>query len=196
MNSFEPDNFEANKKVGEKRKATSHKSANDPTENEKGFSGGFVMEPTPGLYENVVVGDFNSLYPNIMITYGLDPSLLVLDEAFANCKGVKYLEIRFSPTIVFRYAWNQFGMFIAHTADLVASRKIAQVRRHDTVEYLLTNTKQGVQESYKDRMETCRQMLLSAFPKTTQQGWGDDEKKFGSLFAATSARLKAETGTQ
>jgi DNA polymerase-2 len=35
--------------------------------------GGYVMESAPGLYENVMVFDFKSLYPSIIRTFNLDP---------------------------------------------------------------------------------------------------------------------------
>lgn len=35
------------------------------------FAGGFVMEPKPGLYEDVVTYDANSLYPNTIITLNI-----------------------------------------------------------------------------------------------------------------------------
>jgi hypothetical protein len=55
-------------------------SSNDEPEDEeedgmdegKGFSGGYVMEPIPGWYENIPILDFNSLYPNLMMTYFLE----------------------------------------------------------------------------------------------------------------------------
>ena len=37
------------------------------------FAGGFVMEPRPGLYEDVVTYDANSLYPNTIITLNISP---------------------------------------------------------------------------------------------------------------------------
>jgi DNA polymerase-2 len=37
------------------------------------LSGGYVMEPAPGLYRNVVVLDFKSLYPSIIMTFKIDP---------------------------------------------------------------------------------------------------------------------------
>ena len=36
-------------------------------------TGGYVMESTPGIYTNVAVCDFKSLYPSIMITFNIDP---------------------------------------------------------------------------------------------------------------------------
>lgn len=35
--------------------------------------GGYVVEPTPGLYHNVLVFDFRSLYPSIIATFKIDP---------------------------------------------------------------------------------------------------------------------------
>jgi DNA polymerase elongation subunit (family B) len=37
------------------------------------FAGGFVLEPKPGLYEDVVTYDANSLYPNTIITLNISP---------------------------------------------------------------------------------------------------------------------------
>ncbi len=36
-------------------------------------SGGHVLEPSPGLYRNVLVFDFRSLYPSIIRTFQIDP---------------------------------------------------------------------------------------------------------------------------
>ena len=36
-------------------------------------SGGAVLEPQPGLYENVLVFDFRSLYPSLIRTFNIDP---------------------------------------------------------------------------------------------------------------------------
>jgi DNA polymerase II len=36
-------------------------------------AGGHVIEPIPGIYENVVVLDFKSLYPSIILTFKIDP---------------------------------------------------------------------------------------------------------------------------
>ncbi|MBN1127870.1 MAG: DNA polymerase II [Chitinispirillaceae bacterium] len=39
--------------------------------------GGHVLEPIPGLYENVLVFDFRSLYPSLIQTFNIDPLALV-----------------------------------------------------------------------------------------------------------------------
>jgi DNA polymerase-2 len=38
-----------------------------------GIMGGYVMESKPGLYRNVLVFDFKSLYPSIIRTFNIDP---------------------------------------------------------------------------------------------------------------------------
>ncbi len=43
------------------------------TEEVSGAAGGTVLDATPGLFHNVVVFDFRSLYPSIMRTFNIDP---------------------------------------------------------------------------------------------------------------------------
>jgi DNA polymerase-2 len=44
------------------------------------IKGGFVMTPKPGLYPNVLVLDFKSLYPSIIKTFNIDPASFVSKE--------------------------------------------------------------------------------------------------------------------
>lgn len=44
------------------------------------YKGGLVIEPKPGLHENVAVLDFSSMYPSIMIKYNIGPDTLVQGE--------------------------------------------------------------------------------------------------------------------
>jgi DNA polymerase I len=46
---------------------------------EETYTGAYVMEPVRGLHENLVVFDFRSLYPSIIVTHNIDPSTV-------NCK--------------------------------------------------------------------------------------------------------------
>lgn len=100
------------------------KAKNDKNEeSEKGFSGGFVMTPSPGFYENTPILDFNSLYPNIMISFFLDCYTLVLEKRFAMCPGVIYLKIRLNATKEFLFAQGIQGVMTKHTQNLVNSKK-------------------------------------------------------------------------
>ena len=49
------------------------------TVRQAGITGGYVMDAQPGLYRNVLVFDFKSLYPSIIRTFNLDPLTLVPD---------------------------------------------------------------------------------------------------------------------
>lgn len=44
------------------------------------YSGGFVYTPEPGLYENIAVFDFKSLYPTVMVAHNISPDTLNLEE--------------------------------------------------------------------------------------------------------------------
>lgn len=44
------------------------------------FTGGFVYEPIPGLYDNIICLDFSSLYPSIMMAYNICYTTLVPPE--------------------------------------------------------------------------------------------------------------------
>jgi DNA polymerase I len=41
------------------------------------YTGGLVLQPKPGLHENIAVLDFKSMYPNIMITYNVSPDTYI-----------------------------------------------------------------------------------------------------------------------
>ena len=55
-------------------------------------AGGYVIEPNPGIYENVIVLDFKSLYPSIIQTFKIDPySLLMKDvDTVETLNGYKF----------------------------------------------------------------------------------------------------------
>ncbi len=63
------------------------------------YSGGFVYEPKPGLYDKIVVFDFRSLYPSIISAHNISPDTLnceccsdtekVPDEQYWFCKKRK-----------------------------------------------------------------------------------------------------------
>ncbi len=46
---------------------------------EKTYKGGFVYEPKPGIYENIVVFDFRSLYPTIIASHNIGRDTLNCD---------------------------------------------------------------------------------------------------------------------
>lgn len=74
--------------------------------------GGYVMNSKPGLYENVLVLDFKSLYPSIIRTFKIDPlglieGLLNPENAIPGFKGgVFHRDKHFLPDIITEL-WQQ-----------------------------------------------------------------------------------------
>ncbi len=58
--------------------------------------GGYVMDSKPGLYENVLVLDFKSLYPSIIRTFHIDPLALAVpgDDPIAGFHGALFSRSR------------------------------------------------------------------------------------------------------
>lgn len=58
------------------------------------YEGGFVKEPEAGLHEKVMVCDFRSLYPSIIISHNIDPDSLNCDccrgDAYVSPKGHRF----------------------------------------------------------------------------------------------------------
>jgi DNA polymerase, archaea type len=46
---------------------------------EETYQGGFVYEPTPGMYKDIIVFDFKSLYPTIITAHNIGPESLKCD---------------------------------------------------------------------------------------------------------------------
>ncbi|MGB5850325.1 MAG: DNA polymerase II [Ignavibacteriaceae bacterium] len=66
-------------------------------------AGGYVMEPVPGIYDNVIVLDFKSLYPTIIQTFKIDPlSRLLSDiDTIETLNGYKFsLTRHFLPDFI------------------------------------------------------------------------------------------------
>ena len=60
----------------------------DPRRNVSGAAGGTVLEPLPGLFHNIAVFDFRSLYPSIMRSFNIDPLAHERAAAEANEKNL------------------------------------------------------------------------------------------------------------
>ncbi len=100
------------------------KFGNDKSE-EKSYSGGFVMSPNEGLEWCVSIIDWNSLYPNIHISFFLDPQTLILEEEYGNRVDLEYVHVRFNREVVFGYVKEQ-GALIKYSNFLAIIRKAVQ----------------------------------------------------------------------
>ena len=77
------------------------------------YEGGFVYTPEEGLYEDISVFDFRSLYPTVMVAHNISPDTLDAE----NCSEV------FSPEeFDFYFCQDEQGFFPELIEDLVSSR--------------------------------------------------------------------------
>jgi len=85
----------------------------------RGFEGGFVMDPIRGFYDKPVsVMDFSSLYPSIMISKNLCYTTLLTKEQYGRVGGVE------TPTgDYFCSAETKKGLLPRILTDLLASRR-------------------------------------------------------------------------
>ena len=67
------------------------------------YEGGFVFEPIPGLYKDILVFDFRSLYPTVISAHNISPDTLVKGEDSADgvLKGYSFSEKKgFISTVI------------------------------------------------------------------------------------------------
>ncbi len=81
------------------------------------YAGGTVLTPKPGLHENVVVLDFTSMYPNIMMTNNVSPDTYVPTKAVDPPSGVFV-----APEVKHRFRRAPPGLYTQALATLLASR--------------------------------------------------------------------------
>ena len=92
--------------------------------------GGFVMNSLPGLYKNVLVFDFKSLYPSIIRTFYVDPLARVVGQALSHEEGVVpgYRGASFQ---------RQFAILPELVAELAHSREQAKQDSNDILSYAI-----------------------------------------------------------
>ena len=72
---------------------------------EESYEGAIVLEPRPGIHENVAVLDFASMYPNIMVKYNVGPDTLVRSgELYSD-------EVYVAPEVGHRFRREPPGFF-------------------------------------------------------------------------------------
>ncbi len=73
-----------------------------------GSPGGFVLDSKPGLYRDVIVLDFKSLYPSIIRTFHVDPLALICpgDDPVPGFMGAEFSRDRFILPIIIEELWR------------------------------------------------------------------------------------------
>ncbi|MBR9683118.1 hypothetical protein GOV03_01105 [Candidatus Woesearchaeota archaeon] len=77
------------------------------------YAGGFVFEPKPGVYENLVVFDFRSLYPTIIAAHNIGPDTLNCEC----CRGEEKV-----PGKDYWFCKKKKGFFSKLVEDLISRR--------------------------------------------------------------------------
>jgi len=149
-------------------------------------AGGYVMDPVPGIYDDIVVLDFKSLYPSIIQTFKIDPisNLLSEQDTIETLNGYKFSSTRhFLPE------------FIDH---LIEQRNIARKRNDKQLSQaikILMNSFYGVMGSFGCRFYhpnlptaitgTGHRLLLGSKEHLSENGYeviyGDTDSLFIKL---------------
>ncbi len=102
-------------------------------------AGGYVLDPKPGLYNDVIVLDFKSLYPSIIRTFKIDPiSRLLADEDTIKTPG----GYKFSSSK------NFLPDFISRLMEQRSQAKIKGDKQLSQAIKILMNSFYGVMGSY------------------------------------------------
>jgi DNA polymerase I len=87
------------------------------------YVGSVVLEPKPGLHEDVAVLDFKAMYPNIMITENLSPDTFVPPSEPETSGGVNV-----APEVKHRFRKEPDGFYKEVLSSLVAVRDEIKLR--------------------------------------------------------------------
>lgn len=102
------------------------------------FEGAFVFEPIPGIYDNLVVFDFKSLYPSIITSHNICPSTLRNDK-----KGIPTPEITMGKDKIKYYFDDKKQGFIPKILEevIVKKNKVTAALKKDKTNATLSGKK-------------------------------------------------------
>ncbi len=81
----------------------------------KSYIGGYVKEPDKGLHEDLVVFDFRSLYPTIIVTHNIDPATI-------NCDCCTSEEAVKAPNLEYEFCQDKQGFIPETLRSLIEER--------------------------------------------------------------------------
>lgn len=111
------------------------------------YSGGFVYTPEAGLYENIAVFDFKSLYPTVMVAHNISPDTLNLEK----CKDRFQLE-----EFNYNFCQDSQGFFPELVEQLVEDR--SKIKKE------MAEVKESSQEySSLDSRQKAEKILANSF---------------------------------
>jgi len=105
------------------------------------YAGAVVLEPKPGLHENIAVLDFKAMYPNIMITKNVSPDTLVPPSEPDPPCGVNV-----APEVKHRFRTEPHGFYKKVLSHLIDSRDEIRPKLRElaprSVEYRVLDARQ------------------------------------------------------
>lgn len=105
------------------------------------YVGGLVLQPKPGLHENIAVLDFKSMYPNIMIRYNLSPDTYIEPNSPEPPDGTYE-----APEVKHRFRKEPPGFYKEALTFLISVRSKIRAEmksmNHKTVEYSILDARQ------------------------------------------------------
>ncbi len=128
--------------LAENRPSQSKRSKRD---REQAYKGGFVYTPNPGLYEDVAVFDFRSLYPTVMVAHNISPDTLEVE----GCEDEFEVE-----EMGCSFCQDKQGFFPELVEDLVSSR-------YEIKEQM--ETAEGVEYQSLDNRQQAQKILANSF---------------------------------
>ncbi|MEM2849999.1 MAG: DNA polymerase domain-containing protein, partial [Candidatus Bathyarchaeia archaeon] len=105
------------------------------------YAGAIVLEPKPGLHENIAVLDFRSMYPSIMMKFNISPDTYVEPEVEA-----KLEDVFIAPEVGHRFLKKPDGFYRDALKRLLEAR--AEINRKlkslspDSAEYRVLDARQ------------------------------------------------------
>ncbi len=109
------------------------------------LKGGFVLDPKKGLHSNIVVFDFKSMYPSIMISFNICPTTIVKDRT-----GVNKESVFESPAGVwFLKPETKKGIVPKIVSELMNRRAAAKKKFKEAKDEFLKNSLYGEQWALK-----------------------------------------------
>lgn len=88
------------------------------------YSGAYVFDPVPGIYDDVIPFDFSSLYPTTIIAYNIDYTTFVRDASIPDeqCHVIEWDEAD-GRSYRFRFIKEPKGILPSLLEDLLSQRK-------------------------------------------------------------------------